>query len=377
MSRWMGKFVIGVTGNIATGKSVVRKLLEHLGAYTIDVDTLTKRALSKGAPVYPKVVKLFGTWVFDNDGQILRDRLLMLFFIDPNLKDQLDSIIEPLITKAIDILVRGAKQSVVVIESKRLVGVDLSAGCDSIWVVTSSKELQSLRLTKNRSLSENEARQRILADPPQGYKLRAADVVINNDGHLENTWEQVKEAWTKLSKPKEPFLSSKIPLKARDLIVRRGMPHDAADIARFITEATRGKRRMTHMDVMNTFGEKTYLLIETDSRLVGAAGWYMENLVSCLDEFYFEQGLALDQAVPALMKAVEILSQELLSEVIILIIPPYLVQYVGAWPGLGYRSVTIQGLGVRAWQEVAINTMHPGYLLWYKRLSEDRILRLF
>ena len=77
------------------------------------------------------------------------------------------------------------------------------------------------------------------------------------------------------------------------------------------------------------------------------------------------------------MKAVEILSQELLSEVIILIIPPYLVQYVGAWPGLGYRSVTIQGLGVRAWQEVAINTMHPGYLLWYKRLSEDRILRLF
>ncbi len=117
MSRWMGKFVIGVTGNIATGKSVVRKLLEHLGAYTIDVDTLTKRALSKGAPVYPKVVKLFGTWVFDNDGQILRDRMVMLFFIDPNLKDRLDSIIEPLITKAIDILVRGAKQSVVVIES--------------------------------------------------------------------------------------------------------------------------------------------------------------------------------------------------------------------------------------------------------------------
>lgn len=373
----MGKYVIGVTGNIATGKSVVRKLLEHLGAYTIDVDMLTKRALSKGAPVYPKVVKLFGNWVFDNDGQILPDRLVMLLFIDPNVKDRLDSIIEPVIDKAIDILVRGAKQSVVVIESKRLVGVDLSAGCDSIWVVTSSKELRSLRLAQNRSLSENEARQRILADPPQGYKLRAADVVINNDGHLENTWEQVKEAWTKLSKPKEPLLSSKIPLKARDLIVRRGMPHDAADIARFITQATRGKRRMTHMDVMTTFGEKTYLLIETDSRLVGAAGWYMENLVSCLDEFYFEQELALDQAVPALMKAVEILSQELLSEVIILILPPYLVQYMGAWSGLGFRSVTIQGLGVRAWQEVAINTMHPGYLLWYKRLSEDRILRLF
>ena len=72
MSRWAGKYVIGLTGNIATGKSVVRKMLEHLGGYGIDADALGHRAIAKGAPGYPLVLKAFGEWILDEEGQIDR-----------------------------------------------------------------------------------------------------------------------------------------------------------------------------------------------------------------------------------------------------------------------------------------------------------------
>ena len=70
MSNWPGKYVIGLTGNIATGKSVVRRMLEHLGAYTIDADALSHRVISKGAPGYQHVLETFGVWLLDQDGQI-------------------------------------------------------------------------------------------------------------------------------------------------------------------------------------------------------------------------------------------------------------------------------------------------------------------
>ena len=83
MSRWAGKYVIGLTGNIATGKSVVRKMLEHLGAYGIDADALGHRAIAKGAPGYPLVPKAFGEWILDEEGQIDRGRMAKLAFTDP------------------------------------------------------------------------------------------------------------------------------------------------------------------------------------------------------------------------------------------------------------------------------------------------------
>ncbi len=71
-NRWPDKTIIGLTGNIATGKSVVRRMLEHLGAFSIDADALAHRAMSPGAPAYGPVVELFGRWVVGPDGQIDR-----------------------------------------------------------------------------------------------------------------------------------------------------------------------------------------------------------------------------------------------------------------------------------------------------------------
>lgn len=375
MSRWPGKYVIGLTGNIATGKSVVRKMLEHLGAYGIDADALSHRAIAKGAPGHDLVLQTFGKWILDDEGQIERLRLAKIVFSDAQALERLEAIVHPLVTHAVDLLIRRAKHSVVAIEAIKLLESDLAAGCDTIWVVDSPLELQIARLMHKRNMSEAAARQRITSQSPQALKLRAAKVVIHNDGSFEHTWEQVQDAWAKLPKPEEPLLPAPPPPKPGELVVRRGRPSDADDIGRFITRATHGKRRMTRQDVMAAFGEKAYLLIEQDSRLTGVAGWQVENLVTRIDELYFETGLPLDLAIPALMDAVESASNELQSEASLLFLPPYLAQHVGAWRAVGYRPQTIQGLGVRAWQEAAIETMPRGASLWFKRLREDRILR--
>ncbi len=375
MSRWAGKYVIGLTGNIATGKSVVRKMLEHLGAYGIDADALGHRAMAKGAPGYPLVVKAFGEWVLDEEGQIDRNRMARIAFTDPTALERLEAIIHPLVTHAVDLLIRRAKQSVVVIEAIKLLESDLAAGCDSIWVVDATGAMQISRLMHKRHMSEPAARQRITAQSPQTIKVRAAKITIHNDGSFENTWDQVQASWAKLPKPEEPLLPSPPPARPGQIIIRRGRPQDADEIARFISRVTHGKRRMSRGDVMASFGEKAFLLIDRDGTLAGVAGWQVENLVTRIDELYFEAGLPLDQAIPALMEAVETASAELQSEASLLFLPPYLAQHAGSWRSVGYRPQTIQGLGVRAWQEAAVESMPRGASLWFKRLREDRVLR--
>lgn len=375
MSRWPGKYVIGLTGNIATGKSVVRKMLEHLGAYGIDADALAHRAMAQGAPGHTVVVKAFGEWILDEEGQIDRARLSKLAFADPHALERLEAIIHPLVGHAVDLLVRRAKQSVVAIEAIKLLESDMAAGCDTIWVVDAPEEQQASRLMHKRKLSEPAARQRISAQAPQTLKLRAAMVVIHNVGNFESTWEQVQTAWAKMPRVEELLLRPPLAARPGQPVVRRGRPQDADEIARFITRVTHGRKRMTRSDVMAAFGEKAYLLIELDSRLAGVAGWQVENLVTRVDELYFEPGLPLDQAIPALMETVEAASAELQSEASLLFLAPYLARHVGAWRAVGYRPQTIQGLGVRAWQEAAIESLPRGASLWFKRLREDRVLR--
>jgi dephospho-CoA kinase len=375
LSRWAGKYVIGLTGNIATGKSVVRKMLEHLGAYGIDADALAHRAIAIGAPGYQVVVRNFGEWILDEEGQIDRSKLSKLVFSDPNALDRLESIVHPLVAHAVDLLIRRSKHSVIVIEAIKLLESDLAAGCDGVWVVDTKPENQTARLMHKRHMSEGAARQRIASQSSQALKLRAAKIVIHNEGSFEETWDQVQAEWGKLPKPEEPLLSAPPTARAGEIVVRRGRPQDADEIARFITRVTHGKRRMTRHDVMAAFGEKAYLLIERSGKLAGVTGWQVENLVTRIDELHFEPGLPLDQAIPALMEAVENASNELQSEASLLFLPPYLAQHVGAWRSVGYRPQTIQGLGVRAWQEAAVESMPRGASLWFKRLREDRVLR--
>ena len=375
MSAWPGKYVIGLTGNIATGKSVVRKMLEHLGAYGIDADALSHRAIAKDAPGYQAVIDAFGSWILTPEGQIDRTRLGKIVFSDSEALEELEAIIHPLVRQAIDLLIRRASHKVIVLEAIKLLEGPLREACDNIWVTTTPMETQLRRLRLKRGLSAEVARQRIAAQPPQAEKINAADVVIKNGGSFEETWKQVLDGWKTtfpegVSEPQQPE-----PVEDGSLVVERAGPRQVDEIATFITEISKGRREMSSADVMAAFGEKAFLLLKVDQRMVGLAGWQVENLVARVSDVYLEPGLVLGEAVRVLMEAIEKASRELQSEALLLFLPPHLGRHNAVWASLGYSTRSPQDLKINAWEEAALESMPVGTVMYFKQLRRDRVLR--
>lgn len=388
MSKWAGKYVIGLTGNIGTGKSVVRRMLEHLGAYGIDADALAHRAIAKGAPGYQQVVQMFGRWVLAADGQIDRARLGKVVFSDPQALAELEKIVHPLVDQAIDILVRRSSQPVVVIEAIKLLEVGLGKKCDSIWVTYAPVQEQAARLVRNRRMTEADARRRIEAQSPQEQKIAAATVVVKNTGTFENTWRQVQAAWQKLVPGAESAATApaaaataqtgKLPagkLPAGELRVVRARPRQSAEIAALITRLSGGKREMRPDDVMAAFGEKAFLLLQVGSTPVGLIGWQVENLVARTTDILIDPALPLEKALPALITEMERASKDLQSEASLIFVDAALGRMDALWRSLGYEHRAPEQLGVQAWQEAAQESMPEGSQLFFKQLRIDRVMR--
>ena len=375
MGAWPGKYIIGLTGNIATGKSVVRKMLEHLGAYGIDADALAHRAIAQDAPGYQVVLDTFGKWILMPDGQIDRARLGRIVFSDSEALAQLEAIVHPFVRQAVDLLVRRSRHKVIVIEAIKLLEGELRAASDSIWVSYAPEEIQLERLVRKRGLSPEVARQRIGAQSPQEEKLAAADVVILNDGAFEDTWHQVQAAWEKVF-PAGAMDAEPAEIEAAGgLVVERPGPRQAGEIAEFITQASKGRRSLDRDDIMEAFGEKAFLLLKLEQKIVGIAGWQVENLVARTADVYLESGFPLEEAIQALMDQVEASSRELQCEASLLFLPPHLARRSEVWQALGYEPRSIEDLGVRAWQEAAKDSMPDGTVLLFKQLRKDRVLR--
>lgn len=375
MSAWPGKFVIGLTGNIATGKSVVRKMLEHLGAYGIDADALSHRAVAKGAPGYQPVVDSFGRWILATDGQIDRGRLGRVVFADPTALARLESIVHPLVRQAVDVLVRRAPQRVIVIEAIKLLEGPLKKSCDTIIATQASYQTQLMRLMQKRGMTEEAARQRIAAQPPQSQKVAAADFVIQNDGSFEETWKQVQDVWKYLFPEPAAAPAARPAARMGEMVVEKGRPKQAAEIATVIARLSGGKRTPGRDDIMAAFGEKAYLLLKVDGSYVGLAGWQVENLVARTDEVYLDGSVPLSTAMKKVMEEVEQASRDLQCEVSLLFLPPILARHQEVWNSLGYEARHPKSLGVKAWEEAAYESMPQGTVLLFKQLRKDRVLR--
>lgn len=377
MSTWPGKYAIGLTGNIATGKSVVRRMLEHLGAYTIDADALAHRVLAKGAPGYQPVINNFGTWILNEDGQINRSKLGRLVFADPQALAQLEAIVHPYVGQAVDLLARRATQKVVVIEAIKLLESDLGKRCDSIWVTDAPQEVQVERLMRKRGLSRADALQRVEAQSAQKHKLDAANVVITNSGSYEDLWKQVNEAWKKIGPAQEtPAEAPVLPKpKAGTFSVQRGKPRDSQKIADLLTRLSKGRRTLNKDEVMEAFGDKAFLLLQLDDDLVGIAGWQVENLVARTTDLYLDPRAAAEKALPLIMSEVEKASSDLQCEASLVFPPMELVGFDSVWKHIGYERRSPTTLGVQAWTDAALESMPQGSALFFKQLRTDRVLR--
>jgi len=191
----MDKYLIGLTGNIATGKSTVAKMLEELGATVIDADALVHELQRKGTPVFDDIVAAFGSGILDRAGEIDRKALGSIVFADPEKLRILESIVHPAVLIESARRLMEAPTAIVVYEAIKLIEAGRAEMCDALWVVTARSDVQLQRLLRDRHMSEAEARQRIEAQPPQGEKIKRATVVIDNSEPLEITRRQVEAAY--------------------------------------------------------------------------------------------------------------------------------------------------------------------------------------
>ena len=188
-------YIIGLTGNIACGKSQIAGILRDLGAELIDADRVAHELLEPGTAEYGRIVERFGREILLPDGAIDRRKLGGIVFADPTALRDLEQILHPAVRPRIRARFAAAQAPVVVVEAIKLLEVGLYLETDAVWVVTADRDTQVRRLMESRGLSRQEAETRVDAQPPQSEKVARADVVIDNSGDLSRSREQVVAAW--------------------------------------------------------------------------------------------------------------------------------------------------------------------------------------
>lgn len=192
-------YCIGLTGNIATGKTTVGQMLHALGAVWIDADKVAHRMMEPGGKVYKAVTQAFGPQILGHDGTIDRGKLGNRVFSDPQALRELESLVHPAVIEAVEHQIALSEAAVVVVEAIKLLESGMAAHYQAIWVTVCDEETQVARLMQGRNLSRDAALQRIRAQPSQEDKIAVADLVITTEGSLEKTRAQVEAAWAELN----------------------------------------------------------------------------------------------------------------------------------------------------------------------------------
>jgi dephospho-CoA kinase len=185
---------IGLTGNIACGKSSVGRLLVARGADYVDADRLVHVLMEPGRPEHAQIVERFGPSVVTADGQIDRPALGGIVFSDPAALRDLEAILHPGVRAEIRRRLATTTAPIVVVDAIKLFESGIAAELDAVWVVTCPRAEQIRRLTTERGLTVEQAEIRIDAQSPQEEKVRQATVVIDNGGTRESTEQQVDAA---------------------------------------------------------------------------------------------------------------------------------------------------------------------------------------
>lgn len=194
----MGRFILGVTGNIATGKSTVVKMLAEKGAHHIDSDEVYHDLIAPGEPLLHRLVEEFGKNILAKDGSLNRKALGSIVFYNPKALQRLDEITHPAIIAESDRRALEIEEGVVILDAVKLIESGHADVCDQVWLVTAPMDTQVERLMRRNRIDDNEAWARVEAQPPLGPKLARADIVIRNDGTLADLQKQVDTAWSNL-----------------------------------------------------------------------------------------------------------------------------------------------------------------------------------
>lgn len=193
--------LVGLTGNIASGKSAVAAMLVAKGATLIDADVLARRAVRVGTPGYDAIVKRWGSEILSPDGVLDRAALRRRVFDNPDELAQLNAIVHPEVGRMRDEMVAEATERgdrIVVADIPLLFENNLIDDFDRIVLVDAPRPLRLERLVRDRQLRETEAMAMIARQMPAELKRARADFVIDNDGSHEQLRARVEEVWRAL-----------------------------------------------------------------------------------------------------------------------------------------------------------------------------------
>ncbi|MEK4383214.1 dephospho-CoA kinase [Aeribacillus sp. FSL K6-2848] len=187
--------IIGLTGGIASGKSTVSEMLKKRGIPVIDADLIAREVVEVGKKAYTEIVNAFGKEILNEDLTINRARLGYIVFQNEDKREKLNSIVHPEVRLEMkrrqeQLISEGAKA--VVLDIPLLFESNLKHLVDKVIVVYTGEKNQLERLMKRNNFSKKEALSRINAQMPLKEKVKFADAVINNDGTLEETEQQLE-----------------------------------------------------------------------------------------------------------------------------------------------------------------------------------------
>ncbi len=193
--------VIGLTGSIASGKSLVTQILKELGAHVIDADIVSREVVQPGTAAWRQIRETFGPEVFNPDLTVNREVLADIVFGSPQQMDKLNAITHPgivaKIKEEINIFRRQKDEpsKVLVIDAPLLIETGLDRFVDEVWLIVIPEEMQIRRLMERDRLTREQAVERIYCQLPTEDKMKCAQVVIDNSGDPHSTEEFIRNLW--------------------------------------------------------------------------------------------------------------------------------------------------------------------------------------
>lgn len=334
--RWPDKIVVGLTGNIATGKSAVMEMAAECGALAIDADRLVHEILDNDLDTQAAVGRVFGQELLYEDGRVDRKALGAIVFEDSAALRRLESLVHPPVRRLLSEQIAASEETVVFVEAIKLLEGGLAEECDQIWVTRCPYETQLQRLIVCRGLRQQEAEGRILAQSDQAIKVARADVVIDTDGTMADTQAYFDLAWQRVAKmvpEPEPEIELEVseetpaaPAEVTqtypgDVRVRRARPADVPAISLLIRKATDGAVRLKKSELLMALGDRGYLIGQRGVEISTVAGWNAENLVAIVEHFYVEPLETVTTTGAAVLAEIEKTAISLICEVIFAVLP--------------------------------------------------------
>jgi dephospho-CoA kinase len=192
---------VGLTGNIAAGKSTVARIWRSLDATVVDADVLSRQAVEPGTPALARIAEEWGDEVVEAGGGLDRAALRRIVFADPSARERLEAIVHPAVAELREKAYRAAAargERVVVADIPLLFEAGLVDDFDAVVLVDAPEEVRLARLVGDRGMDPEEARRMIAAQMPSELKRARADFVIPNTGTLLELERRARDVWTEL-----------------------------------------------------------------------------------------------------------------------------------------------------------------------------------